>query len=202
MNPCILLPEMEKRFALDTKLHIMEVRKCDGMYRHLYFRNPDYFPQWFEIVTFPTMLVFHGDVGTYCFSCRTDMFDFFRNRTPDPKFFADKLCTPDGNVLMFSWKDVTEHIEKEFKEFCDLNGVDWTSEDLKEYQEELKDNILDNCMEETAYQSMNFQKLESGFIFDPCEIDPRIYTEEFLWACCAIPWAVAKFDEHQKEHGK
>ena len=201
--PQMELAEMEKRFAIDTKQHVMELRKCDGLYRHLYFRNPDYFGNWFEIVTFPTVLVFNGDYGTYCFSRIPDMFEFFRNSRPNPEYWQEKLCDRQSmKVREYSWRSVVDYLNEDFKKFCSEEGENWSEEQLKAYQEEFQENVIDYCHEECTFINIGFRKLDSGYFFEPYDIPSHPLTERFLWACCAIPWAVAKFDEYQREQGK
>ena len=66
-------------FLKDVKNHGMEVRRDDGLYRHLIFRAPkDSWHQWFEVVTWPGSLAINGDMGSWCFSRIEDMFEFFR----------------------------------------------------------------------------------------------------------------------------
>jgi len=75
-----LLADTAERFKRDTKDHEMTVLHEDGLYRHLRFRKPagGYSEYWFDLVTWPGVLVIRGDMETFAFSRTEDMLAFFR----------------------------------------------------------------------------------------------------------------------------
>lgn len=75
----------------------MEVKRDEGLYRHLSFRWDKSFG-WFEIITWPGCLTIYGDYGTYVFSRLPDMFEFFHPCPGDginPHYWAQKVRAED-----------------------------------------------------------------------------------------------------------
>lgn len=96
----------EKNFLEDVRNHGMIVRRDDGVYRHISFSAPDTSNQAFELVTWPGVLCYHGDMGTYVFTRIRDMFQFFRKRENtlirdgeslhiNPHYWGEKLVATD-----------------------------------------------------------------------------------------------------------
>lgn len=197
MNPCVNLPRMKEIFARQTENHVMEIRLNNNIYRHLYFKNPNLFAHWFEIVTFPGVLVYNGYHGCYCFSRINDMFEFFRNQNPNPCYWQEKILDRREGGLIYSGKEVQKHLHEVWQDFCEEHKGIWTKEEKQDYTREFEEEILDKCYCPEEFKALGCTELDSGFFFDPCELDPRIYSEQYLWACCAIPWAIAQFDKAQ-----
>ena len=195
MNACVNLPRVKQEFSTATAKHVVEIRHNDGIYRHLYAHNPESFCAWFEIITVPGLLIFNGDHGCYAFSRTNDMFEFFRNCHPNPEYWYEKILDGRDRVLKFSASEVVKHLKDPFLDFYKENSSIWSEEEKDEYFEEFAEEILSKGFFEETYKDLDYIELESGFVFDPTEIDPRIFTDQFLFACCAIPWAISKYDE-------
>lgn len=197
MDSLILLPHARKNFTEQTTEHDMYVLRNDSPYRHLRFAKEDTISYWFEIVTFPNVLIFNGDYGCYVFSRITDMFEFFRNQAPHPEYWSSKLIGQQ-QVTTFSGSHVREYLAREFREYLRANERHWSPDECQNYIDEFEDEIINNCHEENDFNNIGFKELESGFVFDPAVFNPKIFTMQFLWACFAIPWAIKKYDNYRQ----
>src|ERR1700735_3901864 len=81
----------EESFLKDIATHRMHVVQDEGCARRIVFKQPNSNSMLFELVTFPGVLVYTGDMGTYVFNRLEDMFEFFRSGTrgDDPKLFIN-----------------------------------------------------------------------------------------------------------------
>ena len=90
---------METSFPNDVVGLQMQVLRDDGVYRHINFRKPDDSFAWFEIVTWPKLLVINGDMGSFMFWRIEDMFEFFRHDRPNYDYWAEKVVAQDRDGL-------------------------------------------------------------------------------------------------------
>jgi len=107
-----LLADTAERFKRDTKDHEMTVLHEDGLYRHLRFRKPagGYSEYWFDLVTWPGVLVIRGDMETFAFSRAEDMLAFFREcGRVNPGYWGEKLLAPRS-------RDVRRYSEDKFRQ--------------------------------------------------------------------------------------
>ena len=93
----------------NTKNHTMEVKKDDGLYRHLRFSNNGDCIYRYDLITWPGNLVITGDMGSYHFARIEDMFHFFHSGTQAKElqeykinkgYWAEKLQS--GTATAFS----------------------------------------------------------------------------------------------------
>jgi len=192
-------------FICDVANHQMEVLLDAGVYRHLRFRNPGTFNQWFEIVSWPCKLAISGDMGTYVFSRIEDMFGFFRRgATKDglkinPQYWEEKLQAVDcagsrgGASRHFSYELFASRVNEYVQEWIADNSP--TPEEEAEPRDAVKDMVA--SVEDDEYSAhQKLRDFESGeFSFtDTWEWELRDYTFHFIWCLYAIVWGIAQYD--------
>lgn len=199
-------PTLE-RFLDAVKNHELTIHQNNGVYRHLTFKNPDGYSQYFNITTFPHHLVITSHMGSLIFSTRSsDMFRFFRSDDDDlkinPDYWAEKIQST-------SWRAK----DASFSEF----DIDKIKEYAQEYLDDfLKDNILSKFDKDELIEKFDWKILKSedeyeiiekirnfncnGFNFvEFSEDDFRVHTYTYIWLCYAIVWGIKKFDEVSQE---
>lgn len=184
----------QELFLGDVAKHKMRILRDDGVYRHLRFSaGPN---QWFEIVTWPEVLVLHGDMGSWTFSRTEDMFDFFRGDRINPCYWSEKLQSADvhGGAKVWDRDLFCRQIEEYIRE--NLEG-DEAEIVVFETQEEV--------FPATEYEHVAFDALAkfvstTGFSFEmPCSPTGQVWSSHFLWCCWAIVWGIQQYDKHNKE---
>ncbi len=197
----IHLTPSEKRvaeqFPKDVAGHRLTVLHSDGLYRHLRCKKPGTSLYWFEIVTWPGVLVVSGDMGTYVFARTDDMLSFFRNSQGwiNPKYWAEKEQT-GARVREYDpdlAKRVTTDSLDGFEPWDDegiIRGLRNTAEkelfERPEWQDESGARaLLDNF----EYRGFRFPDVWEWNLTD--------WTYRYLWCCHAIVWAIDRYDEQQ-----
>ncbi len=184
--------------------HEIKVIREDGVYRHIRFKNPGTNNQYFDLITWPGMLCYTGDMGTYVFQRTEDMFQFFRDREGElsinPGYWGEKLQAIDGNrgFKKFSAETFREDVIEYLK------GYELEKDEEAVVMEKLNDlvfNELDGDFDEPqrAYRAIQNQDFGrrvcfSDFLCD-CSVDE--YTYSFIWALYAIAWGVIQYDKHE-----
>ncbi|HCA85495.1 MAG TPA: hypothetical protein DEQ61_08380 [Streptomyces sp.] len=182
---------MAKRFQRDTAGHQMTVLHDDGLYRHLRFTSPKSSEYWFDLVTWPGRLAMCGDVGEdYVFTRLPDMFEFFRGKSINPHYWAEKLGGGRRSVKEYSEDLFRQLVVERFVEDARWNGVPpGTGKALRTWvlNEDLSDeHEARNVLEDFAHRGYEFS--------DVWEWDFHDYEQQFLWACNAIVWGIAQYD--------
>jgi hypothetical protein len=181
-------------FLKDVADHVMTVKRDDGIYRHLHFRNapPHSWNMWFEIVTWPGVLTIHGDMGTWTFARVEEMFKFFRDDKLEinPYYWSEKLQHGvhggrDGSKV---WNE--DLFRQQLLER--LEGYD--GEDREAVVQALKDDVF--CHDNKYELMLAARDFKCGdFQFDPCELpDGKEYAYSFIWCCFALVWAIQQYD--------
>jgi hypothetical protein len=135
--------KIAERFAKETAAHEMTVLHDDGLYRHLRFKDPNYFGYWFDLITVPGVLIFRGDGASYVFARITDMFEFFRAGARDdglihinPHYWAEKLTSDSDSVMKYDQdlfeRQVKEYVAEAIKEGTAPRGISRAVRDLLE----------------------------------------------------------------------
>jgi hypothetical protein len=115
--------DVADRFAEDVAAHALTVDRDDDLYRHLRFRRPSAGTYWFDLITWPGMLVIDGDMGTYAFARLPDMFEFFRaprgwsHDTINPHYWAEKITAGKDNVSQYSEAKFRARLNEELAEY-------------------------------------------------------------------------------------
>lgn len=190
-------PHIARRFKNETAEHEMTIAHDDGLYRHLKFRHTGknysgYY--WFDLITVPGSLIFRGDGESFVFARLPDMFEFFRDSAykgePNVTYWDEKVTSDQDSLKKFSYDKFVARVKEEFIEHARGGGVPpGTGKALLELAEE-----YDLHYEVNARQFLDDFE-HDGFRFDTWEWDFRDYDWWFLWACQAIVWGIAYYDE-------
>jgi hypothetical protein len=212
----------ETSFFKDVASHEMSILRDDGLYRHIMFGRPDSSDMRFDLITWPGSLCYTGDMGTFVFSRKPDMFEFFRASPDDlafaqkrghtlyvaPSHWAKKLDAVSGNSLGASMTELDhdalraellQQMEGWLKEKDD--NYPWTptlTEDLREEVSGILEDLDLGAEQEAIISARDFEFLSPNGIrlsFDLSERNFQKHTREFLWACHAITWGVTRYDQ-------
>jgi hypothetical protein len=179
--------------------HEMIILLDAGEYRHLRFMSPDHSWHWFDLITWPGCLTIRGDFGdAFTFARVTDMFEFFRGRRINPTYWSEKLDGDSGRTMTYSEplfrRSVWEHVRTYGQ---DHRGL------AKAVQEHFFDrwSSWDTSNETEARQALDdfeftaADRKEPFRFVDTWEWSLRDFDWSFLWACQAIVWGIARYDE-------
>lgn len=201
------LPDVEKataeRFRRDTAEHVMTVLHADGLYRHLRCARPESSMYWFEVVTWPGALALRGDVdGRPVFSRLDDMFQFFRsgNGRINPQYWAEKLGDPSA-VESYSEDRFKEYVNEALAEAeAEYPGVTAAWADHMEWEAcaDFEDQAR-SALRDFEFTPDGAEGVEPFRFEDTWEWDLTDWSWSYLWACHAIVWAIARYDEQRTE---
>ena len=189
----------EKQFLNDIRNHSMTVKRDDGPYRHLVFRQPENsWNMWFEIVTWPNHLTINGDMGTWSFSRIDDMFEFFRKGLDDDhlrineQYWAEKI-TAESRFGGPSKKFTPEVFKASV--LSSLDNYDLTKKQKAAIKDEIQHGVSwDDGDESYTRRQLNDFELDGFSFSDLWEMDGRAYTYHFVWCLYAIVWAIQQYD--------
>lgn len=216
----------EERFLKDVADHQLQVIRDDGVNRHIRFRRPDTGCYHFDLITWPGILCYTGDMGTYVFQRTTDMFEFFRiDRTHrrDPSklainlsYWTEKLIAVDGNrgggkVKEFD-KDKFTRVINEYRMQWMRAAKDSGSLDkagrrgLWEAVDDEVLRLLEDGAERATLAAYDFRhdhtanpRRPYGWHFeDLFEHDFTEYTHSIVWCCYALAWGIEQYDQVKK----
>jgi hypothetical protein len=184
-----------QRFPRDAGCHELRILHEDGLYRHLRFAQPmpHSWAYWFDLITWPGSLTIRGDIGqAYTFSRLPDMFEFFRGRPGriNPHYWAEKLDSGRSSVREYREgvfrTTVAEHVAESIRYGGAPRGIGRT----------VREDILDLDLYDEAEARKLLDDFEyEGFTFtDTWEWSFTDYSWEFLWACHAVVWGIARYD--------
>lgn len=205
-----------ERFQKDVAQHQMEVIRDDGVSRHVRFSRPGSSCYRFDLITWPGVLCYTGDMGTYVFQRTNDMFEFFRtDRQHNPNkplpinrpYWAEKLIATschgkDGGAA-------TEFDEDKFRRIINKYRVDWmrrlkedgrSAEERRELWEAVESEVLcelDDHAERGRFAAYDFSHQigdETIYFEDLFEYDFTRFTHGFTWCCFALTWGIQQYD--------
>lgn len=185
-------------FKVDTTDHAMEVALDQGLYRHLRFRKPGTGLYWYDIVTMPGRLTFHGDIGTYVFARTEDMFTFFESSGGriNPSYWAEKVQAQDVHspAREYSRDIFVGHVMEDF--WNSRETLDDAADVWREIREELLDEYGPSGDQSLAINAaMEFR--HGGFEFyDVTDWRLTTYSHQFLYALHAIVDGIRRYREH------
>lgn len=180
----------QEQFLADVAGHRIRVLRDEDGYRHLRFMDPCTANKWFEIVTWPQVLVMSGDMGSWVFRREQDMFGFFRGKQINPDYWAEKVQAADRD-------GIREFDADEFRAdvLMRLDNWDLDGEALAKAHDELSEHLTHYENEWELRQAVADWEFD-GEAFDPADMPSgMVYTRRFLWACHAIRWAVEQYDK-------
>jgi hypothetical protein len=187
---------------IPQRAHEMTILHDDGLYRHLLCKSPDHSTYWFELITAPGSLTFRGDGESFVFARERDMFGFFRSDRGaiNPTYWSEKLTSDRDAAFKYDERSfrtqVWEHVRQYGAEYRGL---------AKAAQEHLFDGWAEYNYhnENEARAGLDSFKYEHDvlkpFTFtDTWEWDFKGFDWWFLWACQAIVWGIARYDEAKR----
>jgi len=191
----------EESFLKDVADHQMVVIKNDGVNRHIRFKRPDTLCMHFDLVTWPGVLCYTGDMGTFVFSRLEDMFQFFRRSDDsyriDKRYWAEKLLAADRDGFEKYSPDLFRARINDWLQDCDIDD---------ETRDRIEDEVLSEADDNdyVAYRAaMEFNAGtddEPRYIFqDFFEVSTKEYTHRFTWCCYALAWGIQQYDMHMAE---
>jgi hypothetical protein len=206
-----VLPEQNlaafaETFRRNVASHELMIARDDGMYRHLQFRVPGTDPYRIEITTWPHHLAITGDLGDggYVFRGPEDMFGFFRGREPNPGYWTEKLCS-GGPVREYCEELFRQHVSLAVAAHADrLPGLaavvdaevlnsDWANTGNEDDAELLLDGFV--YYEDGGVTRLLRDRTPDFTFAGWQQWDWAGWAHWYLWACHAIPWGIARYDE-------
>lgn len=194
-------PEDAARFKRETASHEMRILQDNSLYRHLMFWNPqnrgDLYR--FDLITWPNNLAIRGDGPNFMFSVypTADLFDLFKGSSHNginPGYWQEKVVA--GQVMSWSeekfrtWLvgEAAAH-EARYPGLLDAVGKQILHSD--EHSTEYRGTA------EYAVASFSHGDYRLRFP-DPWEESFEDFSWEFLWACHAVVWGIARYDAARK----
>jgi hypothetical protein len=173
--------------------HTLEVRKDDGLYRHLVLSNGGSSFYRFDIVTWPGFLAYTGDMGAFVFSRIPDMFAFFREKEINPSYWSEKVVAENvhDGIEKFSVDVFRTRVLNRTRSYLDLEDGQPIPDDVQIEIQPLLDAEDEwecvECMRDFSSELVTFQDFWDSK-------DTTEYTRAFLFACYALVWAIEQYD--------
>jgi hypothetical protein len=194
----------------------MIVAMDNGLYRHLKFRNKaGHQFNWFDIITWPGVLTFNGDHGTWAFARIEDMFEFFRTKPRESDelyindgYWAEKLLACDrvtGAARKFDADTFRDEVIDSLDGYGDFDDESAATKKRKKALIEALDDEVFSCDNEHDIRNAlcNFKFTdENGEEFefsDTWEIDGQRYCYHYIYCLYAIAWAIRQYDASKVE---
>lgn len=181
-------------FARDIKEHKITIIQDNKEHKHIRLKKPGTRVMSFDLITWPGHLCYTGDMGTYVFKRLVDMFAFFRDTSPNPSYWAEKILASDRSdgITKFSPDVFSENIATRFNDATE----DWEAERKSHLWDKIEEYVLSKAedgQDAAMRAACDFQC--EGFAFhDFYACDCTTYSFRYEWACYAIPWAIAQYD--------
>lgn len=196
---------MADRFTRDTKTHRLDIAHDDGLYRHLRFRAHDdqgrtHSNAWFDLITAPGTLTFVGDYDSVVFRRLPDMFEFFRRSAhkgqPNLSYWAEKVTSGgDRSVERYSEEVfrqvVGEYVAQDIRDGIAPRGIGRALAPI--FASDPWEHDL--TFEASARAALDEFEYEGYRFHDAWEWSFKDYTHGFKWACHAVAWGIAQYDQ-------
>jgi hypothetical protein len=184
----------ERKFRRDVKNHQMTIIRDEGVNRHVRFRQPNTSNMYFDLITWPGTLCYHGDMGTYVFTRLEDMFEFFRDTQGghlriNLGYWAQKLDAADraDGYEKFDPDLFAQKIKRYARESGASRAVQ------KEIAGEVEGWAERGEM--VAYERASNFEMDGFHFTDLFEFNFRSYTYRFVWCCYALAWGIRQYDK-------
>jgi hypothetical protein len=198
--------EARERVLSEIADHELTVLHDDGLYRHLRFMAPGSSFYWFDLVTWPGVLVINGDCGTFTFSRVRDMLEFFESDAGqiNPHYWAQKLRGPTDGTRSAQTYD-PETFERRLRAWArDATGK-WGE------HEEVYPHLLLGALEREVFRcpwwaewgtydteqdahALLAELAEADVVgSETWEWDLRDWHWQFLWCCWAIVEGIKRY---------
>lgn len=186
--------DVKVRFQGDTAEHQMTILHDEGLYRSVRFAKPDTGQYAYTLTTWPGHLCISGDMGATVFSRLSDMFEFFRARTINAPYWAEKVVA--GQQIQAYSEDVFRaSVLDHAKDVADIFETDRAK---TEFLDAVKRDILsshDLGDERIARDLLDEFEWNNTRFTDTWEWDFTAYTYRFLWQLHAIRTGVQEYWE-------
>lgn len=199
----------KEQFLKDVANHQMKILKDDDLYRHLRFKQT-YSSYWFDLVTWPGMLVITGDMGEYMFGWESDVFNLFRRTEGelDLYYWGKQLKTKNGHKE-FSFEKLKAFIETEIKEYFEDAQIQVSDEVIERIKNDaLHESGADSCSPVSQIQDIfrrlfeyefNEDGIKFSFHYDAlCDANFEKPSYHYIWCLYAIVWGIQQYNK-QKE---
>jgi hypothetical protein len=201
----------EDRFLADVAGHKLTVLRDDRQYRHLRFSKPNTCIQSFDLVTWPGLLCYTGDMGAYVFRRTPDMFEFFRSRRNqngglriNPGYWSEKLDAVDASdgVRQYDEEVFRSAIREQLKEWI-REGITedrLTRSQRRELCEFVESEVMgaaSNGEDAARAAASEFSCLIGSQRYEFSDFWERTitsYVGRFIWCCYAIVWGIEQYD--------
>lgn len=189
----------KERFESGTKDHQLDIRRDDGVYRHLSFGKPGTGMMRVDIVTWPGYLAYAGDMGAFVFSRVEDMFTFFRGCRVDPSYWAEKVKAADRDQVR-EWS--RDKFISRAREDLDLLIEEDDDGRWVGVEDKFNEDVLRGISEkskEGAYGDIIMFEYKGRYPFQEFyEVNTDIFTFRFLWCCHAIVRIIELYDKESR----
>lgn len=191
--------EIKERFLKDITDHEMTVIQDDGVSRHIRFRKPGTGTYGFDLITWPGILCYTGDMGTFVFSRIEDMFKFFRCQKElfsiSTGYWAEKVIASDrAGIRQFTPEKFISVVEECFNN----NYDDLPKKEFDALHESLDEEVLSMAYDNkhtAMIAAMEFEHEGQLVLQDFWEANVEEFTPTFLWCCHAIQWGISVYDK-------
>lgn len=184
--------DITERVAKDLAEHEMAVLHDDGLYRHIRFKKPGTRSYYFDLVTWPGILAHNGDMGSWTFSRIEDMFNFFTEPYINPGYWGEKLRA-SSSFMKFSEEMLEQTVREHLENHSSVQEMG--EDERKELWDRIEWDVLGAGTSEQAHAALTEFHYGNFEFVDTWEWDFEDYTYQFLWACAAIQWGIAKYRE-------
>lgn len=192
--------EFTERFAREVATHVMTIERNEGVDRRVTFRRPGTRCMSFELVTWPGILAYTGDMGSFMFTRLHDMFEFFRlpeypGRLPIFGYWEEKCIAADRHVG--TRKFSPELFDQNVREWLTTYAKHLSRKSARDMWEQADDEVIgrDFDNEIDAYRAaVDFTFRGETPLQDFWEVSCWAHTYHFTWACHAIAWGIQQFD--------
>ncbi|WP_417261650.1 hypothetical protein [Celeribacter sp.] len=183
-------------FLRDVRHHKLTIELDQGVHRCLFLGHPGSSSHHYRLTTWPGHLAISGDMGSFMFVRRRDMFDFFRDEEMtnkiNPSYWSQKTeaIYRHGGMKVFSPKIFEENV----REFCGEWEVNLRNADRikSEVERELCVGFSDQS---EAFKALRDFESSDGYVFDAFDFpDCTEHSFHFIWCLRAIVWGIKQYD--------
>lgn len=178
-------------FPTDIAQHRLEIKLDQGLHRHLRCARPNDCNKSFHIVTWPMYLAYAGDMGSFVFCRIDDMFRFHRGNGFDAGYWHEKLEAVDrcDGARKYSDQVAREWVARELNDHGASSEAREAAQHIRydDGESELRRQLSDFASENDID--------DEDLFCNACEANFTDYTFRYIWACHAIQWAIARYDE-------
>lgn len=186
------------KFLKDVADHTLNIHLDNGVHRHITFGKGESYHMRFSLVTWPGYLAITGDMKDFVFSRTRDMFEFFRQKDINARYWAEKIVatSKNGGHRKFSTELYQQAIKDDFAGWKFKNAAEkkasWAA--IKDEWDGLF-RFGDGEGHDAVREAMDWKCPVSGNRFiDFWDHTFDDYTYHYIWCIRAIRWGIEQFD--------